>query len=149
MPVMGVTKFERFFRAAAGLRVDRNDLKRYNDFVDAKLYDLFVVGTADAKANGRDIIEPQDLPVTKGLQESVHAFRKLEQDIELRPLLDQLTARPALDADAAEETEQRLPDLAGGVSVALARALKIIARDTRRPSTDQWDEAFELFDLLI
>ncbi|SEG95722.1 protein of unknown function [Actinacidiphila yanglinensis] len=149
MPAMGVPKFERFFRAAAGLDVSKNDLKRYNDFVDAKLYDLFLIGTADAKANNRDVIEPQDLPVTKGLQESVHAFQKLEEGIELRPLLDQLAARPALGMDAAEETQQRLPDLAGGLSVALARALKTIARDTRRPSTDQWDEAFELFDLLI
>lgn len=149
MPVMGVTKFERFFRAAAGLDVDKNDLKRYNDFLDAKLYDLFIIGTADAKANGRDIIEPQDLPVTKGLQESIRAFRKLEEGIELRPLLDQLAARPDLGMDAAEHTRQRLPDLAGGLSVALARALRTIARDTRRPSTDQWDEAFEVFDLLI
>ncbi len=28
MPVMGVTKFERFFREAAGLDVDKDDLKR-------------------------------------------------------------------------------------------------------------------------
>ncbi|WP_263107310.1 DUF1931 family protein [Kitasatospora sp. DSM 101779] len=146
---MGIPKFERFFRAAAGLDVNKNDLKRYNDFVDAKLYDLFLIGTANAKANGRDIIEPQDLPVTKGLQESVHVFKKLEEDIELRPLLDQLAARPTLGMEAAEDTQQWLPVLAGGLSVALARALKTIARDTRRPSTDQWDEAFELFDLLI
>ncbi|MBD0690730.1 hypothetical protein BG452_32200 [Streptomyces sp. CBMA123] len=149
MPVMGVPKFERFFRAAAGLDVNKNDLKRYNDFVDAKLYDLFLIGTAAAKANGRDIIKPPDLPVTKGLQESIHAFKKLEEGIELRPLLDQLAARPTLGMDAAEDTQQMLPDLAGGLSVALARALKTIARDTRRPSTAQWDEAFELFDLLI
>ncbi|GAA2263024.1 DUF1931 family protein [Kitasatospora cystarginea] len=149
MPVMGVPKFERFFRAAAGLDVHKNDLKRYNDFVDAKLYDLFLIGAANAKANNRDIIEPQDLPVTKGLQESIHAFNKLEEGIELRPLLDQLAARPALGMEAAEDTQQRLPVLAGGLSVTLARALKTIARDTRRPSTDQWDEAFELFDLLI
>ncbi|MER7673644.1 DUF1931 family protein [Kitasatospora sp. NPDC096128] len=146
---MGIPKFERFFRAAAGLDVHKNDLKRYNDFVDAKLYDLFLIGTANAKANNRDIIEPQDLPVTKGLQESIHAFEKLDEGIELRPLLDQLAARPALGMEAAEDTQQRLPVLAGGLSVALARALKTIARDSRRPSTDQWDEAFELFDLLI
>ncbi|MEV4613193.1 DUF1931 family protein [Kitasatospora sp. NPDC049258] len=146
---MGIPKFERFFRAAAGLDVNKNDLKRYNDFVDAKLYDLCLIGMANAKANDRDIIEPQDLPVTKGLQESIHTFKKLEEGIELRPLLDQLAARPALGMEAAEDTQQRLPVLAGGLSVALARALKTIARDTRRPSTEQWDEAFELFDLLI
>ncbi|MFD8274682.1 DUF1931 family protein [Streptomyces flaveolus] len=38
-----MSKFERFFRAAAGLDVDGNDLKRYGDFVDAQLYDLPVV----------------------------------------------------------------------------------------------------------
>jgi hypothetical protein len=88
MPVMGIPKFERFFRAAAGPDVCKNDLKRYNDFVDAKLHDLFLIGTAGAKAN---------------------AFQELEAGIELRPLLDQLAARPALGMDAAEETQQRLP----------------------------------------
>lgn len=28
MPVMGFTKFERFFRAAVGVSVDRDDIKR-------------------------------------------------------------------------------------------------------------------------
>jgi hypothetical protein len=32
--LMGISKFERFFRSTAGLRVDKNDLKRYSDFVN-------------------------------------------------------------------------------------------------------------------
>jgi Domain of unknown function (DUF1931) len=70
MPVMGFTKFERFFRAAGGVSVDRDDIKRYLDFVNDAIYDLLLTGQATAKANVRDIIEPWDLPVTKGLQES-------------------------------------------------------------------------------
>ncbi|MEU6416837.1 DUF1931 family protein [Streptomyces spiralis] len=93
---MGVSKFERFFRAAASLDVDRNDLKRYGDFVDAKLYDLLVVGQASAKANGRDPVEPWDLPITKGLQESIHRFRRLDEEVELKPILEQLAAHPPL-----------------------------------------------------
>jgi len=85
VPVMTVDKFERFFRAAAGLDVDKKDLKRYSDFVDHKIYDLLLRGKAAAKENGRDIIQPSDLPITKGLQESMHAFRKLDEDIELNP----------------------------------------------------------------
>jgi hypothetical protein len=73
MPVMGFTKFERFFRAAGGVSVDRDDIKRYLDFVNDAIYDLLLVGQATAKANARDIIEPWDLPVTKGLQESTRA----------------------------------------------------------------------------
>ena len=34
MTVMSIARFERFFRAAAGLDVDKNDRKRYSDFVD-------------------------------------------------------------------------------------------------------------------
>jgi hypothetical protein len=39
MPVAHVTRFERFFRAAAGLDVDKSDLKRYSDFIDRKVHD--------------------------------------------------------------------------------------------------------------
>ena len=94
MPVMGFTKFERFFRAAGGVDVDRDDIKRYLDFVNDALYDLLLIGQATAKANVRDVILPCDLPVTKGLQERVHAVERLEEEIELRPILESLAARP-------------------------------------------------------
>src|SRR4051794_13648709 len=90
MQIAGVTKFERFFRVAAGLDVDKSDLKRYSDFINLKIYDLLLRAQATAKANGRDIIQPFDLPVTKGLQESVHAFRRIEDEIQLKPALDHL-----------------------------------------------------------
>src|ERR1700748_1954461 len=98
MPVFGVAKFERFFRAAAELDVDKNDLKRYSDFVERKLYDMLLIGQTTAGANARDIVEPWDLPITKGLQESMHAFEHIDEEIELRPILDQLAARPPLAA---------------------------------------------------
>ena len=34
--VMSVAKFERFFQIAAGLNVDKQDLKRYSDFINQK-----------------------------------------------------------------------------------------------------------------
>jgi uncharacterized protein DUF1931 len=81
MSAMSIAKFERFFRVAAGLDVDKSDLKRYSDFVNQKIYDLLLRGQATAKANGRDIIEPFDVPITKGLQERIHDFKwkKLRQ----------------------------------------------------------------------
>jgi hypothetical protein len=51
--VMSVEKFERFFRIAAGLDIDKQDLKRYSDFIKQKVYDLLVRAEATAKANGR------------------------------------------------------------------------------------------------
>ena len=96
MPVMGLVKFERLFRAAGGVTVDRDDVNRYLDFVNDAIYDLMVIGQATAKANVRDVIEPWDLPITKGLQESMHQFEKLEEEIELQPILESLAARPPL-----------------------------------------------------
>jgi hypothetical protein len=59
---------------ACGVDIDKEDLRRYNDFVKHKPCDLLLRGQANAKANGRDVIQPWDLPITKGLQESIHAL---------------------------------------------------------------------------
>ena len=110
---------------------------------------MFLVGKATAKADGRDVLEPPDLPVTKGLQESVHKFEKLDEDIELVPLLEQLAARPPLEVAIAEDTQARLPALAGGLSVALAHSFRIVDPETRNPQTHQWEVVFRVFDLLL
>jgi len=149
MTIMSVDKFERFFRAAAGLEVDKSDLKRYSDFVNHKIYDLLLRGQAAAKANTRSVIEPFDLPITKGLQENIHAFERLDEAIELKSILDHLTRRPPLDLIYSEETEARLPDVAGGLSVALAHALRIVDPKQRHPFGEQWERAMRIFDLLI
>jgi hypothetical protein len=146
--VMSVTRFERFFRIAAGLNVDKQDLKRYSDFINQKVYDLLLRAEATAKANGRAIIQPFDLPITKGLQQTIREFNEIDEQIELQPILDQLTARPPLDLAYGEDTEHRLPEVAGGLSVALARAFKIIDGNLKNPATEHWRKCFRIFDLL-
>jgi hypothetical protein len=149
MPVMGAKRFTQFFRAAAGLDVDRDDLKRYSDFVNDKIYDMFLIAQAHAKANVRDVIQPWDLPITKGLQESVHRFRELDHEIELEPLLEQLAVRPPLAQAMADDTRAGLPILAGGLSLALARTIRTIEPDVKAVHTVQWELAFQIFDLLL
>jgi Domain of unknown function (DUF1931) len=149
MPVMGLTKFEQLFRAAAAVRVDRDDMKRYLDFVNEVIYDLLLGGQATARANARDIIEPWDLPVTAGLQECIHQFRRLDQDIEARPILESLAARPPLESSLSEATEGRLPELLGGISVALARVLRLLDADISAVHSEEWDRAFRLLRILI
>lgn len=149
MPVMAVPKFERFFREAAGLDIDKADLKRYSDFVGHKLYDLLVMAEATAKAKRRDVIQPFDLPITKGLQERIHEFEKLDEEIELQPILEVLAARPPLELSYSEETEARLPSIVGGLSFALARSFEIVDPNVRNPQTAQWERVIRLFDLLL
>ena len=149
MEVMAIAKFERFFRLAASLDVDKSDLKRCSTFVNDKIYDLLLRAQAAAKANGRDVIEPHDLPITKGLQERIHEFRRIDEQIELQPILDQLAARPPLDLAYSEETEARFPEIAGGISVALAHSFKVIDPDLKNPQTKHWECVLRIFDLLL
>ncbi|HWG64349.1 MAG TPA: DUF1931 family protein [Streptosporangiaceae bacterium] len=146
---MAVSRFERFFRLAAGLDVAKNDVKRYTDFVNDKLYDMLLMAQAVAKANVRDIIQFRDLPITKGLQESIHRFRKLDADVELEPILEYLAARAPLDVSLSDEAEAHLPLIVGGLSEALARTFKIIDPDVRLVSADDWERAFAIFRLLL
>jgi hypothetical protein len=149
MPMFGVAKFERFFRLAAELDVDKDDLKRYSDFAHRKLYDLLMIGQVTAAANLRDVIEPHDLPITKGLQENIHRFRRMEEEIELGPILKQLSAYPPLDRALSEETEARLPLVLGGLSLALAHTFKVIDPELKNPQARHWERAFRIFDLLL
>jgi hypothetical protein len=146
---IGVSTFERFFRAAASLDVDKNDLRRYEDFVNRKVRDLLLIGRAAARANGRDVIEPWDLHITKGLQETIHDFRGMDEAAEVRPMLEEIVAIPPQELAYSEETEGGLPEIAGGLSLALARAFKIIEPRLKNPQTEHWERAFRVFDLLL
>jgi hypothetical protein len=149
MELFGIARFERLFRLAASIDIDKDDLRRFDDFINDKLYDLLLRGVANAKANGRDIIEPHDLPITKGLQESIHDYQALEEEVSLEAILEQLTRRPPLDLTYSDETSERLPQVAGGLGVALARSFPILDPEVKNPQTKHWDQARGIFDLLL
>jgi hypothetical protein len=145
----GVHQIERFFRVAAGLQVDKEDIKRYFEFVDQQIDDLLLIAQHTAKANGRIRVELRDVPVTKGLQESIHAFESLDLDIGLERILRGNVPEPQIDLPYSEETEARLPAIAGGLSLALARTFQILDPRAKHPATEEWERAFRVFDLLL
>jgi hypothetical protein len=147
--VAGVAHFERFFREAAELDVDKSDLRRYESFVRDKIADLLTIAEARAKADERDVIEPRDLPITKGLQESIHRFRQLDVAAEVQPMLAEIATRPELDLAVSVDVDDELPEVAGGLSLALALSFHLVDPDVRNPATVQWDRAVGIFDLLL
>jgi hypothetical protein len=149
MTVAGIVTFERFFRETAGLDLDKDDLRRHRDFIVRKVNDLLVRGQAVAKANRRDIIEPFDLPITKGWQERIQEFRKTEEAAALEPLLAELASHRPIELKLSDQTEARLADVAGGLSAALAHAFRIIDPKLKNPQTEQWERAVRLYDLLV
>jgi uncharacterized protein DUF1931 len=42
-----------------------------------------------------------------------------------------------------------LPVIAGGLSLAIAHAFKIIDPQIKHPATEEWERAFQIFDLLL
>jgi hypothetical protein len=140
---------QRFFRAAGGVDVDKADVERYWEFVDEKVDDIAIAGRDTAKWNGRDVIAPQDLPITKGLQERMREFAKMDEAEELRPLLRTSLRRPPDEITFGEETEDVLAEVFGGISVALARTFRIMDESVRNPNTAHWDRVFALSRLLL
>jgi hypothetical protein len=133
----------------ASIQIDRSDVRRFRDFVDQQIDDIAISGRNSARWNGRDVIAPQDLPITRGLQERMREFDKLEEAEEIRELLRQDVRRPPAEVTFAEETEQLLPEVFGGLSVALARSFRVIDPTLANPGTAHWERAFEMFRLVF
>jgi hypothetical protein len=145
----GTATFERFFRSVASMDVDKADERRFREFIDQKVDDLAVAGRDTARWNGRDVIAPQDLPITAGLQEQMRDFAGLDEADEFREVIRGTVRRPPGDVTFGEETEQVLTDVFGGLSVALARSFRILDGSVKNPSTEHWDRAFALFRMLV
>jgi hypothetical protein len=147
--VAGIPEFKRFFRSAGRVDVDKDDLRRFRAFVDQKIDDIAIAGRNSASWNGRDVIAPQDLPITKGLQERMREFDKLDEADEIRQLLRGAVRRPPADVTFSEETEDMLPEVFGGISIALARSFRIVDPRVTNPSTEHWERGFDLFRMLL
>ena len=49
----------------------------------------------------------------------------------------------------AGETEAQFPEVAGGLSMALAESFSIVDPNVANPQTWQWERVFRLFSLLL
>ena len=100
---------------------------------------MLVTGQTTARENLRDILLPADLPITKGLQQCMHEFQKIDTDIGLLSLLEEMEVVPPTDLALSKETETKLPQVAGGVSVALARTIRILDPGFKAPHSRDWE----------
>jgi len=148
MAIVGFTKLEALFRKAASLDLDKGDAKLITDAVEQKLVDLLIAGERTANINGRDVITEGDLPITKGLQETIIAFRKLEEEIELEDVLEYLSTIPPLKYPLAADLEQKLPEITGALLTVMARILKEIEH-TRRVTHEGIETTKRIMDLTL
>ncbi|MDN4615541.1 DUF1931 family protein [Leifsonia sp. F6_8S_P_1B] len=149
MHLFGLSGFEWFFHRAANLDVDKNDFRRFDDFLSGKLQDLLLRAVENAAANGHDAVQPQDLPITEGLQESIDAFTTLGETVSRDAVLEVVSRGTPLDLPLAEETQALLPGIVGGIGVALVRSFRIVDEKLKTPQATHWDRVTRIFDQLL
>jgi hypothetical protein len=145
----GIPELERFFRSTAGIEADSGDLHRVHMFVDEKVDAMAFTGRDAARANGRDVIAPHDLPVTACLHERMREFAHVDVADELRTVLRDAPRRPPGDVTFAPETEDVLVDVFGGIALALARSFEILDEELRHPTLEHWSRVFALYRLVL
>lgn len=148
MAVVGVHKIEELYKKAAGLRVDRQKVKKISDVVDQKLYDLLVEAEANARYNNRDVIWLSDVPLTKAMRESMKKFNELEEALELQPILDHLAKLPPLKYELEIDLEKKLPEIAGTLIYILAMITKEFSKD-KNVSSEDMEKAERILNLMI
>ena len=144
-------QLEELFRRSVGMDLTKNKAKAILDFVEKKLHDLLIIGERNAGYNGRDVIWLADVPITKGLRESIRQFQELEMEeqIELAPILERLATYPPLKFPLEVELENDLPNIVGGLLLAFAKTLSVITREARAFDTEDLERAERILDLTL
>jgi Domain of unknown function (DUF1931) len=141
----GIPELERFLRSVAGVDADTADVYRLYTFVDEKVEAMAFAGRNAARANGRDVIAPHDLPITACLRDQMHDFSSREEADELRQVLGGTPRRPPGDVTFGEGTQAHLDEAFGGIALALARAFRILDPELQHPTVEHWTRVFELY----
>jgi hypothetical protein len=147
--VIGYNRLKDFLHRSAGIDIDKSDMKRLSDLIGGKLYDLLVIGVRNASYNDRDVIMEPDLPLTKGFLEHMQDFRRYDEQIGLKPILDQLAAYPPLERALSADVEAMLPDLVGTLAMLAGTGMKVINPDVKNPDSAMWDKVLALMDVWL
>ena len=86
--------------------------------------------------------------MTKGILEHIRVFRRYEEAIDLKPILDHLATYPPLERTLSLDVEAMLPDLVGTLAMLAGQAIKIIDQ-VKNPGSDLWDRVLRLMELLL
>ena len=149
MAVVGFTKLEALFRKAASLDIHKGHAKEITDIVEKKLHDLLLAAERNANMNGRDVIWESDLPITKGLQETIIAFKQLDEELSIDDILAFLASVPPLKYPLAAELEAKLPEITGALLVVLAKVIKAVDDEARTVSHEAIEKASQILDLTL
>jgi len=149
MAIIGFTKLETLFRKAASLDIKKGHAKDLTDIIEEKLRDFLIAADRTANMNKRDVIWLADIPITKGMQESIIEFRKLEEELDIEDILKYLASIPPLKYPLSDEVEKALPEITGGLMLVLARTIKEVDENQRQVTHEAIEKAKKIIDLML
>ena len=147
--VMGAQRLEELARRGSDLTLYKNDLAQLSDLASRKLNDLLIIGARNASYNGHDLVVAPDLPLTKGLLQSMDDLSLYLEEIELEPILEQLATYPPLDRQLSEEVVQMLPELVGTIILVTVKFVVTVYPDMSNLDSDTWERVSRAMDLLL
>ncbi len=148
MAVVGAHKIEALFKKATGLQISKEKVKEISDVIDQKFHDLLLIGEANAKYNGRDVIWYSDLPLTKAFRESMQKFKDLEEELALQDVLDHMKTLPPLYA-LEVELENKAAEIVGTLVYVLANIAKEFSKNDKVVSADDLKSAERILNLTV
>ncbi|HHN73259.1 MAG TPA: DUF1931 family protein, partial [Thermopetrobacter sp.] len=86
---------------------------------------------------------------TKGLQESMRQFREMDEQLAAADILAHLARLPALDLAIGADVEAMLPELAGGMTVSLAKVFRVLDPELKNPQTEHWEKVERIYAILV
>jgi len=147
--VFGANRLEELVLRVSDVELDKSDLERLSALVSDKLHDMLIVGVRHAGYNNRDLIMEADLPITKGLQESMQDFELYEEAFEVEPILEQLATYPLMDREPSQEVIDMLPDLLGTLIMVTTQLMTVVDPGVENPGTETWERVTKTMDLLV
>jgi Domain of unknown function (DUF1931) len=93
-------------------------------------------------------MEP-DLPLAKGFLEHMQDFRRYDERIGLKPILDHLATYPPLERELSAGVETMLPEIVGTLTMLAGKTMKIIDPDVRNPDSAMWERVCCVRELLL
>jgi len=149
MAIVGFTKLEALFRKAASLDIHKGHAKEITDILEKKFHDLLLAAERNANINGRDVIWESDVPITKGLQETIIEFKKLDEELNLDDILNFLASLPPLKYPLSAELEAKLVEIVGALLVVIARVIKEVDPENRAVNHEVIERASKILDLTL
>jgi hypothetical protein len=130
------------------LDVDKDDLKRYGELSAGSSTTCSSSAKPPQKANGRDVIEPFDLPIAHGLQEGLY------ESTDWTRTSSRAHPRRRRDAAATRSVVQPghrgpAPGRRRGPDRGPRTELQGPRPQVKNPCTSHWERAFRIFDLLV